>query len=77
MGRICYNKIWIMDRHVLSTDNTLHDSGWTVEKGGILLQIGKAPEASSGDLTCYVFSIEDVVAHLSVSDPSGVSTIEK
>ena len=60
-----------------STDNTLHGSGRAVEKGGILLQIEKAPEASDGDLTCCVFSLEDAVAHISVTDPSSILTIEK
>ena len=44
-----------------SIDNTLHGSGRAVEKRGILLQIEKAPEIS-GDLTCYIFSLEDAVA---------------
>ena len=66
--------LWIDTR--LSTDNTLHGSGRTVEKSGILLQIEKVPEAR-GDLTCYVFSLEDAVAHLSVADPSSILTIEK
>ena len=60
-----------------STDNTLHGSGRTVEKSGILLQIEKVPETGDGDLTCYMFSLEDAVAHLSVPNPSGVLTIEK
>ena len=34
-----------------STDNTLRGSSRVVEKSGILLQIEKAPGASSGDLT--------------------------
>ena len=67
--------LWIDTRS--STDNTLHGSGRTVEKSGILLQIEKVPEASNGDLTCYVFSLEDAVAHLSVTDLSGIVTIEK
>ena len=77
MGRILTTKfgLWIDTRS--STDNTLHASGWTVEKSGILLQIRKAPEASNGDLTCYVFSLEDAMAHLSVPDPSRILTIEK
>ena len=57
-----------------SIDNTLHGSGRIVEKSGILLQIEKAPE-TSGDLTCYVFSLEDAVAYLSVTNPSGILTI--
>ena len=66
--------LWIDTRS--SIDNTLHGSGRAVEKSGALLQIEKVPE-TSGDLTCYVFSLEDAVAHLSVTDPSGILTIEK
>ena len=46
-----------------STDNFLHGSGRTVDKSGVLLQIDKVAEAS-GDLTCHVFSIADVVLHI-------------
>ena len=60
-----------------STSNTLHGSGRAVEKSGILLQIGKMPETSNGDLTCYVLSLEEAVAHISVTNPSGILTIEK
>ena len=67
--------LWIDTRS--SIDNTLHGSGRTVEKSGILLLIEKAPEKSGSDLICYVFSLEDAVAHLSVTDPSGTLTIEK
>ena len=67
--------IWI-DTHS-SIDNALHGSGRAVEKTGILLQNEKAPETNGGDLTCYVFSLEDAVAHLSVTNPSGMLTIEK
>ena len=66
--------LWIDARS--SIDNTLDDSGRAVEKSGILLQIEKAPE-TSGDLMCYVFILEDAVAHLSVTDPSGILAIEK
>ena len=66
--------LWVDTR---SRNNTLHGSGRTVEKSGILLQIEKAPETSDGDLTCYVFSLEDAAAHLSVTDPSGILRIEK
>ena len=52
--------LWIDTR--LSTGNTLHGSHRTVEKSSILLQIEKAP-GGSGDVTCYVFSPEDAVAH--------------
>ena len=59
-----------------SIDNILHDSGRAKEKNGILLQIEKAPEAS-GDLMCYVFTLEDAVAHLSVTNPGSISMIQK
>ena len=67
--------LWIDTRS--STDNTLHGSGRVVEKSGILLQIEKVPEISNGDLTCYVFSLEDAVAHISVTNPSGIIIIER
>ena len=68
--------LWIDTRS--STDNTLHSSGRAVEKSGILLQTEKVPETSHGDLTCYLFSVENAVAHLSVTDPSGIlKVIEK
>ena len=51
-------------------------AGWW-KKSGILVQIEKLPEASNGDLTCYVFSLEDAVPHFAVTDLSGASTIEK
>ena len=47
------------------------------EKSGILFPIKKAPETSGGDLMCYVFSLEDAVAHVIVTYPSGILTIEK
>ena len=67
--------LWIDTR--LSTNNTLHGSARIVKKSGILLQIEKAPEANNGDLTCYIFSLEDTLAHLSVNDPDGILTIKK
>ena len=67
--------LWIDRRS--STDNNLHGSGRTIEKSSILLQVEKVPETSNGDLACYVFSLEDAVAHLSVTDPSVILTIEK
>ena len=60
-----------------STDNTLHGSGRAIEKSGILLQIEKVLDTCNGDLTCYVFSLEDAVAHLSVTGPRGILTLEK
>ena len=67
--------LWIFTRS--STDNTHHGSGRTVEKSHILLQIEKVPETSNGDLACYVFSLEDAVAHLGVTNPRGILTTEK
>ena len=64
------NGLWI-DTHS-STNNTLHGSRRGVEKSGILLHIEIAPEAGGGDLTCHVFSLEDVTAHLSVTNPEGI-----
>ena len=61
----------------LSTDNTLHGCGRAVEKSDILLQIEKVAESNDGDLTYHVFSLQDAVAHLVLSDPSGILTIEK
>ena len=77
MGRFLTTKfgLWIDTRS--STDNTLPGSGKTVEKNGTLLQIEKVPETSNGDLTCYAFSLQDAVAHLSVTNPSGILTIEE
>ena len=59
-----------------SIDSTLHGSGRGVNQG-IMLQIEKASETGDDKLMCYVFSLEDAVAHLSVTDPSGILTIEK
>ena len=64
-------ELWIVTRS--SSDNTLHDSGRTVEKSGMLLQIENALEASGVDL---VFSLEDAVTHLSVTNPSGISRLK-
>ena len=66
--------LWIDTR--LSIDNTLHCSGRRVKKS-MLLQIGKRPKASGRDHTCYVFNLEDAVAHLNVTNSSGILTIEK
>ena len=67
--------LWIDTRS--SIDNTLHGSGRKVEKNDVLLQIEKIPETSNGDLTCYVFSLEDAVVHLNVTNPDGILIIEK
>ena len=37
----------------------------------MLLQIKKAPETKGDDLTCYLFTFEDEVAHLSVIENPG------
>ena len=67
--------LWIDTRS--STNNALHGSVRAVEKSGILLQIEKIYETSNGDLTCYVFSLEDAVAHFIVTDPSRILNIEE
>ena len=67
--------LWIDTRS--SSNNILHGSCRAVEKSGILLQIEKTAETSGGDLTSYVFSLEDAVAHLSVTDPCRILSIEK
>ena len=67
--------LWIDTRS--SIDNTLNGSGRTVEKSGILFQTEKIPKTGNGDLTCCVFSLEDAVAHISVTDPSGILIIKK
>ena len=67
--------LWIDTRSI--TGNTLRGSGRALEKSGILLQIEKVPETSNGDLTCYVFSLEDAVAHLSITNRSSILMTEK
>ena len=67
-------RVWIDTSS--NTDNTLHGGGSVVEKSGILPEIAKASEAS-GNLKCYMFSLEDAVAHISVTNPSGILTMEK
>ena len=69
-------KSWLWVDIRSSTDNSLHGNGGIKEKSGILFQIQKVPEASIGDLICYVFILEDALAHLNVTDPSGILTIE-
>ena len=66
--------LWIDVRS--SNDNRLHGSGRTVERSGMLLQIERAANASDGDLVCYVFSLEDAVAHVNTSSGE-ILTIEK
>ena len=65
--------LWI-DMHS-SIDNTLHSNRRAVDKG-MILQIEKPSETSGGDLMCYVFSLEDAVAHLNFNNPD-ILTIEK
>ena len=67
--------LWIDTRS--SIDNTLHGSSRKVEKSDILLQIERVPETSNGDITCYVFILEDAVAHLNVTSPDSILIIEK
>ena len=51
--------LWIDVRS--SRDNKFHGSGRGVNSG-VKLQIDKVTE-SSGDLTCYIFAIQDVYVH--------------
>ena len=67
--------LWIDTRS--STGNTIHGSGKAVEKSGILLKFKIAAETNNDDLTCYLFNLEDAVAHLTVTNPSGILAIEK
>ena len=46
-----------------------------MNKSGILLQTEKALEASNGDLICYVFSLEDALAHLSVTNTTRIEIL--
>ena len=66
--------LWIDTRS--SIDNTLHGNGRVIEQG-IILQIEKASAAGGGNLMCYVFSLENAVAHISITEPNGILTIEK
>ena len=62
----------------MSTDKTFHGSSRTVEISDILLQIEKVAEGSGdGDIICHVFSLEDAVVDATISDLSGILTIEK
>ena len=70
-------KFWLRIDARSSTDNNPHGSSRVVEKSDILLQIVKAREGSGEDLTCYVFSLEDVVAHLAATNSCGILIIEK
>ena len=65
--------LWIDMRS--NTDNILHGTGRIVDTGTVI-QIDKASE-TDGDLMCYVFSLEDALAHINVTNPSGILTIEK
>ena len=42
-----------------------------------MLQIKKASETTDDKLMSYIFSLQHVVDHLSITDPSGILTIEK
>ena len=41
------------------------------------LQTEKVAENSDGDLACHLFSLEDAVAYLTISNPSWILTTEK
>ena len=67
--------LWI-DTHS-STNKIFHRSGRAVEKKGALSQIKKAPKAIGGDPTFHVFSLENTVTHISVTNPSSILMIQK
>ena len=67
--------LWIDTRS--STENIPHGSGRAVEKGGILVQVEKIPEADGSDLTCCVFSLVHALDQIETTYPSTVLTIEK
>ena len=66
--------LWIGTRS--SIESSLHGNDSEIEQG-IILQIEKASEAGGGDHMCYVFSLEDAVAHISVTNPNGILATEK
>ena len=66
--------LWIGTRS--SIESSLHGNDSVIEQG-IILQIEKASEAGGGNLMCYVFNLENAVAHISIIDPNGILTIEK
>lgn len=71
MAKKLNNKIWTMGRNAFKSDNTLHGNGRAIEKRDIFLQVDeKAAEIDNSDLTCHVFSLEDVVAYLAISNPN-------
>ena len=45
-------------------------------KNSILLQIVKATESSDCDFTCHMFSFEDTVGYVAISNLNGILTIE-
>ena len=66
--------LWIDTRS--STDSKLHGSRRAVEKSVIMVQIEKVSGVRDDNLMCNVFSLEDAVAHLSVTNPRGILTTE-
>ena len=69
-------KFWLWIDTRSSIENTLHGNGRVIEEV-MVLQIEKASETGGGDLMCYVFSLENAVAHISVTDPDGILMTEK
>ena len=64
-------------RHTYSSiENTLHGNGRVIEQS-IILPIKKASEPGGDDLMCYVLSLEDAGAHISLTHPDGILMIEK
>ena len=65
-----------MDRHSLEYWKHTSRERQGRWKSDIPLQIEKAPKTSGGDLTCHVFSLEDAMAYMNVTDPEKILTIE-
>lgn len=61
--------------HILTT--LINGNNRVVEKSSILLQIEKQRKSSDGDLTCYMYNLDDAVAHVAISNCKGVLLIEK
>ena len=73
---IVTTKFWLWIDTRLSTYNIFHRRGMAAEKSGISIEVEKTAESSDGDLTYHVFSLEDTVALLAVTNHSGILTTE-
>lgn len=79
MERVFNNKICAKGRCVFAFE-FLQQPSWQQQGNGkieILLKTKKAVESSNDKLMRYVFSLEDKVAHMAISNLSRILTIEK